>query len=62
VSGLHLCEDIRRVDLVTPVVFFSGRALDAEREAGRRAGVNAYVLKPDVSELVSTVKRLLGEG
>jgi two-component system phosphate regulon response regulator PhoB len=62
VSGLEFCEDIRRVDKNTPVVFFSGRALDSDREAGRRAGANAYVVKPDVSELVSTVQRLLDEG
>jgi CheY-like chemotaxis protein len=61
VSGLKLCEDIRKVDRVTPIVVFSGRALDSDREACKRAGANAYVVKPDVSELVSTVKRLLDE-
>lgn len=61
VSGLSLCQEIRAADKVTPVVIFSGYGRESDREAGMRAGANAYILKPEVSEIVSTVKRLLQE-
>ena len=61
VGGLTLCEEIRRADKDTPVVFFSGKAYEEDREAGLRAGANAYVVKPDTGTLVQTVRRLLGE-
>ena len=61
VSGLSLCQEIRAADKVTPVVIFSGHGRESGREAGMRAGASAYVLKPGVSEVVSTVKRLLQE-
>ena len=47
VGGLSFCEEIRRVDKTTPVVFFTGKALEADREAALLAGANAYVVKPD---------------
>ena len=58
-SGLALCERIRASDADTPIVFFSGHASASHIEAGMRAGANAYIVKPDISEIVPTVKRLL---
>ena len=58
-GGLNFCEEIRRVDKTTPVVFFTGKAYEEDREAGLRAGADAYVVKPDTDTLVPTVKRLL---
>ena len=52
---------IRAVDTHTPVVIFSGHGFESHREAGMLAGANAYVVKPDVTELIPTVKRLLEE-
>ena len=61
VSGLGLCEQIRRRDQQTPVIIFSGHAYPADRAAGLRAGANAYLVKPDTGALVPTVRRLLAE-
>ena len=61
-SGLTPCERIRAADANTPIVIFSGHATEGDIKAGMRAGANAYVVKPDLTELVSTVKRLLLEG
>jgi DNA-binding response OmpR family regulator len=61
IGGLTFCEKIRRVDKTTPVVFFTGKAYAADREAGLLAGANAYIVKPDMSEIIPTVKRLLSE-
>jgi two-component system OmpR family response regulator len=60
VSGLSLCQEIRGADKETPVVIFSGRGGESDRNAAVLAGADAYVVKPDVSEIVTTVERLLG--
>ena len=59
VSGLGLCKEIRQRDRKTPIIIFSGHAFAADREAGRLAGANVYLVKPDSGEIVPTVKRLL---
>jgi len=61
VSGLALCQQIRAIDKDTPIVIFSGAAYQTDIDAGLLAGANAYVVKPDSSDLVATVKRLLEE-
>ena len=60
-SGLTLCHKIRAVDTHTPIIIFSGHGFESHREAGMLAGANAYLVKPDVTELIPTVKRLLEE-
>ena len=59
VSGLTMCQEIRRRDMETPIVIFSGQAQAADREAGLRAGANVYIVKPETSQLVPAVRRLL---
>jgi CheY-like chemotaxis protein len=60
VSGVEICREIRRSDPSTPIVFYSGAALESEREEALRAGAQAYLVKPgDVAVLVETVRRLL---
>lgn len=59
VSGLSICEDIRKVDRQTPIIIYSGMAYQADIDAGMLAGANAYLIKPEVSQLIPTVKRLL---
>ena len=62
VSGLGLCEEIRKRDPETPIIIFSAHAYDSDREAGRLAGANVYLVKPYIDEIVPTVKHLLEEG
>ncbi len=59
VSGLSLCKQIRAADARTPIVIFSGNAHPSDIEAGILAGANAYLVKPDSSELIPTIRRLL---
>lgn len=59
ISGLGLCEEIRRRDPKTPVIIFSGHGYASDREAGMLAGANVYLVKPDISDIVPAVKRLL---
>jgi DNA-binding response OmpR family regulator len=61
VSGIGLCEEIRKLDKKTPVIIFSGHAFDSDRKAGMLAGANVYIVKPHISEVVPAVRRLLEE-
>ena len=61
ISGLTLCERIRQRDLNTPILIFSGHGFESDRVAGMGAGANAYIVKPDVNQLVPTVNRLLAQ-
>lgn len=58
-KGLSLCEQIRASDARTPIIIFSGHAYASDVEAGLFAGANAYLVKPDSSELISTIRSLL---
>ena len=59
VNGLSLCEEIRASDARAPIVIFSGYASASDIKAGMAAGANAYLVKPDSSELIPTIRRLL---
>ncbi len=61
ISGLGLCAQIRQFDRTTPIIIFSGHGHASDRAAGMRAGANVYIVKPETSALVSTVRRLLEE-
>jgi two-component system phosphate regulon response regulator OmpR len=58
-KGLSLCERIRATDSRAPIVIFSGHASAPDIRAGMLAGANAYLVKPDSSELIPTIRRLL---
>ena len=60
-DGLELCRQIRERDSTTPILFYSGAAYDADKQAGIAAGANAYVTKPDVEGLVAVLLRLIEE-
>jgi DNA-binding response OmpR family regulator len=59
IKGPSLCEQIRASDSRTPIIIFSGHAFASDIKAGMLAGANAYLVKPDSSELISTIRRLL---
>lgn len=58
-KGPSLCEQIRASDARTPIVIFSGHAYASDIEASLLAGANAYLVKPDSSNLIATIRRLL---
>lgn len=61
-SGTELTEKLRQFDLKTPVLFYSGAAYDADREAARESGAQGYLVKPATGEqLIAEVTRLIAE-
>src|SRR5688500_15090942 len=59
VDGFELCRRMRDFDPDTPILFFSGAAYETDKKKGIEAGANAYVIKPDVDGLVSSVKQFV---
>ena len=59
-SGIELCQKIRRRDKQVPIMFFTAMARPADYAEGIKAGANEYLVKPnDLEHLTKTVKRLL---
>ena len=61
-DGFQLCQVIREHPRYSdlPIIILSGRETEADREAGLRAGVSAYLTKPFRPEqLLATVREQL---
>lgn len=59
-TGVELCHNIRKTDTLTPIMFFTARAYNDDREAAMKAGASDYLIKPnDLSRFTQTVKKLL---
>jgi DNA-binding response OmpR family regulator len=62
-TALELCKQLRRLTPETPILFFSSRAFQRDRERGFEAGASAYLTKPgDIFEIVQTVNSILLPG
>ena len=61
-SGTELTKKLREFDTKTPILFYSGAALDTDKEDARLAGAQGYLLKPaDSDDLIAEVVRLITE-
>lgn len=59
-SGIELCKEIREVNPSTPIIFYSGEARPKQIEWARKAGAQAYLVKPvDPDKLERTIKKFL---
>ena len=61
VDGFELCRRLRASEPRTPILFFSGAAFETDKKKGIEAGANAYVIKPDLDGLVSSIKQFASE-
>ena len=57
--GTELCRRIRALDPEARVIFYSTAYGDADTQAALQSGAQAFILKPDIDELLRTVARLL---
>ena len=61
-SGLDLCRNIRKYDLSTPIMFYSGLAYEKDKQEALNAGAQSYLVKPvDIPLLVETLGNLLAD-
>jgi CheY-like chemotaxis protein len=59
-TSLELCKRLRALTPATPILFFSARAFERDRERAMSAGAQAYLTKPDdIFEIVQTVNSIL---
>jgi len=59
-SGLDLCRSLRTFDTKTPILFYSGAALDSDKKDALECGAQAYIVKPgNLDELVAEAARLV---
>lgn len=54
-SGFDLCRLLRAANSTTPVVFYSGDAGPSHKQEGMTAGATAYLVKPEVDTVASTI-------
>ena len=59
IDGFELCRRMRAFDPHVPILFFSGAAYEADKKKGIEAGADDYVVKPNISELVRSVKQFM---
>ena len=59
-SGFDLCRQLREVNSETPVVFYTGDAGTSDKEMGMNAGARAYLVKPEVEMVASTILQCVG--
>jgi two-component system, OmpR family, response regulator len=57
IDGFELCRRMRALDPHIPILFFSGAAYADDKKKGIEAGADAYLTKPDIYELVGTIKQ-----
>lgn len=60
-NGIELCQQIRKFDSHTPIMFYSGAAYKTDIQKGLAAGAQAYLVKPDFDHLKPTIDRLIDE-
>jgi DNA-binding response OmpR family regulator len=60
-DGFEFCRQIRELDSVTPILFYSGAAYEADKQMGIAVGANAYLTKPDVEGIIETVVDLIAK-
>lgn len=56
-DGFELCRRVRALDPPAPILFFSGAAYAADQQKGIEAGADAYVIKPDINELLKRIEQ-----
>ena len=59
-SGLDICQDIRKNDILTPVLMLTARGQVVDKVVGLKLGADDYLTKPfEVPELLARIEALL---
>ena len=61
-SGEELTRAIRKFNVSTPILFYSGAAYESDKQHARDAGAQGYLVKPEgITTLVAEVAKLIAE-
>lgn len=55
-DGLELCRRLRKHDARTPILIYSGCALETDKEKGLAAGASGYLTKPYLGDLAAAIR------
>ena len=59
VNGYAVCEELRRVNAIVPIVMLTARSQEADKVRGLDAGADDYVTKPfGVNELIARMRAI----
>jgi DNA-binding response OmpR family regulator len=59
-DGFTLAEEIRKIDLLTPIIFLSARSMDVDKIRGFKTGADDYITKPfSIEELKLRIEAIL---
>ena len=58
--GDDLCQNIRKFDSRTPILFYSGAAYQSDKDRAYASGAQGYIVKPaNGEELIAEITRLV---
>jgi DNA-binding response OmpR family regulator len=58
-NGFHVCEAIREIDRVVPIIILSARSQESDKIRGLDAGADDYVTKPfSIGELIARINAI----
>lgn len=61
-SGVEVTRALRKFQLTTPIVFYSGAASDGDERAALEAGAQIYLKKPiGIESLIDEIRKLIPE-
>jgi len=61
-TGMEFCEKVREFDRQTPILFWSARVYETDRQSALDAGANVFLRKPcDFDAIPATIFRLINE-
>ena len=59
-SGITLCRQLRALDPHTPIIFYSAKAYETDKQQALAAGAQGYLVKPcNLAELEETISAFL---
>lgn len=59
-DGFTLAEEIRKIDVITPIIFLSARSMDIDKIRGFKTGADDYITKPfSIEELKLRIEAIL---
>lgn len=57
-NGSEICLEIREFAPHLPIIVYSGAARESDRQEALRAGASAFVVKPEIDELMEAIEDL----